>query len=57
VNIELKGDFDKEWTYSGIYKDELLENVLRGICMTSGMNYKINKKQITLTNPKQYEKP
>jgi ferric-dicitrate binding protein FerR (iron transport regulator) len=52
VNIELKGDFDKEWTYSGIYKDELLENVLRGICMTSGMNYKINKKQITITNPK-----
>jgi hypothetical protein len=52
VNIELKGDFDKEWTYSGIYKDELLENVLRGICMTSGMNYKIDKKQITLTNPK-----
>jgi ferric-dicitrate binding protein FerR (iron transport regulator) len=52
VNIELKGDFDKEWTYSGIYKDELLENVLRGICMTSDMNYKIDKKQITLTNPK-----
>jgi ferric-dicitrate binding protein FerR (iron transport regulator) len=52
VKIELKGDFDEKWTYSGIYKDEMLENVLRGICMTSGMNYKINKKQITLTNPK-----
>jgi ferric-dicitrate binding protein FerR (iron transport regulator) len=52
VNIELKGDFDEKWTYSGIYKDEMLENVLRGICMTSGMNYKINKKQITITNPK-----
>ena len=52
VKIELKGDFDEKWTYSGIYKDEMLENVLRGICMTSGMNYKINKKQIILTNPK-----
>lgn len=52
VKIELKGDFDKKWTYSGIYKDEMLENVLRGICMTSGMNYKIDKKHITLTSPK-----
>ena len=52
VKIELKGDFDEKWTYSGIYKDEMLENVLRGICMTSGMNYKIDKKQITITNPK-----
>jgi len=52
VKIDLKGVFDEKWTYSGIYKDEMLENVLRGICMTSGMNYKINKKQITITNPK-----
>jgi len=52
VNIELKGHFDENWTYSGIYKDEMLENVLRGICLTSGMKYKINKKQIILTNPK-----
>jgi ferric-dicitrate binding protein FerR (iron transport regulator) len=52
VNIELKGDFDQEWTYSGIYKDEMLENVLRGISMTSAINYKIDKKQITITNPK-----
>lgn len=52
VNIIFKGNPDKDWTYSGVYKDEMLENVLRGICMTSGMTYKIDKKKITITNPK-----
>ncbi|WP_373520445.1 FecR family protein [Aquiflexum sp.] len=52
VKIIFEGDFDDNWTYSGIYKDEMLENVLRGICMTSGMIYKIKNKQITITNPK-----
>lgn len=52
VNIELKGEFDENWTYSGVYKDEMLENVLRGICMTSGMDFRIAKKQVTITNPK-----
>lgn len=52
--ILLKGNIDPKWTYSGIYKNEMLENVLRGICMTSGMNYeiKIKSKQIIITNPK-----
>ncbi|ERM81077.1 hypothetical protein P872_20915 [Rhodonellum psychrophilum GCM71 = DSM 17998] len=52
VNIELKGSFDKNWSYSGVYEDEILENVLRGICLTSGMRYKIENKKITITNPK-----
>jgi transmembrane sensor len=52
VSITLKGHLGKDWTYSGVYKDEMLENVLRGICMTSGMTYEIDKKQITITNPK-----
>ncbi|MEB2787312.1 FecR family protein [Algoriphagus persicinus] len=52
VKIAVKGHFDKNLTYSGVYKDEMLENVLRGICMTSGMTYEIDKKQITITNPK-----
>ncbi len=52
VNIELKGGLDENWTYSGVYEDEMLENVLRGICMTSGMNYNIDNKQVTITNPK-----
>jgi ferric-dicitrate binding protein FerR (iron transport regulator) len=52
VKISVKGRFDPKWTYSGVYEDEMLENVLRGICMTSGMTYEIDKKQITITNPK-----
>lgn len=52
VKIAVMGRIDPKWTYSGVYKDEMLENVLRGICMTSGMTYEINNKQITITNPK-----
>jgi len=52
AKIAVRGRIDPKWTYSGVYKDEMLENVLRGICMTSGMTYEINKKQITITNPK-----
>lgn len=52
VKIDVKGRIDPKWTYSGVYEDEILENVLRGICMTSGMTFEINKKQITITNPK-----
>ena len=53
VKIQLNGKINSDWTYSGIYKDETLENVLRGIFLTSGINYKIeNKKSVTITNPK-----
>ncbi len=51
VEVELQGKFDKNWTYSGVYEDEILENVLHGICLTSGMKFSINKKKITITNP------
>jgi transmembrane sensor len=52
IRITVKGRIDPKWTYSGVYRDEMLENVLRGICMTSGMTYKIDNKHITITNPK-----
>ncbi|MCH6233164.1 FecR family protein [Cognataquiflexum rubidum] len=52
VQVEFKGVFDNNWTYSGIYEDEMLENVLRGICLTSGMKFSIENKKITITNPK-----
>ena len=53
VKIRLKGKINSDWTYSGIYKDETLENVLRGIFLTSGLSYKIeDKKSVTITNPK-----
>lgn len=52
VNVELRGDFDKNWTYSGVYENEIIDNVLRGISTTSGMTYKIDNKKITITSPK-----
>jgi transmembrane sensor len=55
VEIQFSGKFDERWSYSGIYEDELLENVLKGICLTSGMHYKIDDKKVTIYNPKSHE--
>ncbi|WP_439481257.1 FecR family protein [Cyclobacterium plantarum] len=52
IDLELEGKVSENWKYSGIYKDENLENVLRGICITSGWQYKIANRNITLYNPK-----
>jgi len=52
VKVQLDGQIDPDWSYSGIYKDETLENVLRGIFLTSGSNYKIEDKSVIITNPK-----
>ena len=52
VKVELIGKIDRDWSYSGIYKDETLENVLRGIFLTSGSSYKIEDKNVIITNPK-----
>ncbi len=52
VEMTLKGKVSSQWKYSGIYKDETLENVLRGIFITSGMQYNIENRKVTLYNPK-----
>lgn len=53
VEIQLKGKIKPDWTYSGIYQDETLENVLRGISLTSDLTYTIdNKENVIITNPK-----
>lgn len=52
VEVQLKGQIDSSWSYSGTYKDETLENVLRGIFLTSGSSYKIEDKKVIITNPK-----
>ncbi|MEX0882557.1 MAG: FecR family protein, partial [Cyclobacteriaceae bacterium] len=41
VEVSLEGRLSSNWVYSGTYSDESLENVLRGIAITSGMKYKI----------------
>jgi len=52
VKVQLDGQIDPNWSYSGIYKDETLENVLRGIFLTSGSSYQIEDKNVIITNPK-----
>lgn len=52
VEVQVKGRMPKNWVYTGVYRDELLENVLAGIFYTSGITYKIEGKKITIYNPK-----
>lgn len=51
VEIEVKGKMPKTWQYTGVYRDELLDNVLQGIFYTSGISYKIDGKKVTIYNP------
>jgi len=52
VEVQVKGRMPKNWVYTGVYRDELLENVLAGIFYTSGIKYKIDGKKVTIYNPK-----
>ncbi|MCL6261103.1 FecR domain-containing protein [Aquiflexum sp. TKW24L] len=51
VEIEVKGKISKDWVYSGQYKGETLENVLRGISHTSGLKYELTGKKVKITKP------
>lgn len=55
IKIKLQGKTDVKMTYSGIYKDENLENVLSGIFLSSELTYQIKDKIVTITNPLKYE--
>lgn len=52
VEVRINGRINSNWSYSGIYRDETLENVLRGIFLTSGLSYDIENKTVTITNPR-----
>lgn len=52
VEVQLEGRVVPDWSYSGVYKDETLENVLRGIFFTSGLKYHIEDRNVIITNPK-----
>jgi hypothetical protein len=51
VEIEAQGKISNNWSYSGTYKGENLENVLRGISITSGLNYELKGKKVKITKP------
>lgn len=52
VEITLEGKVEKAknqaWTYTGMYKNQNLANVLAGISYVKGFTYEINQKKITL---------
>ncbi|MDO6439567.1 DUF4974 domain-containing protein [Cyclobacterium sp. 1_MG-2023] len=48
VKLILQGNINTNITYSGTYKEESLENVLKGMLYTSGLAYKIEGKNITI---------
>lgn len=50
VEINTVGKFSGQWAYTGQYHDESLENVLEGIAQTSKIKYKIQGKEVEITN-------
>lgn len=48
VEISLHGDFPANWSYSGIYQDEALENVLLGLSRTTELTFSINDKKVEI---------
>ena len=50
VEIILKGEIRKSWVYSGTYVNESLENVLRGVNITSGLKFKIENRKVEMFN-------
>lgn len=50
VEIEIQGEFPRSWAYSGVYKDESLENVLEGIGQTSEIRYDLKGKKATISH-------
>lgn len=50
VEIEIKGAVNPRWTYSGVYHDEMLENILKGMSHTSGISYTIKNKKVIISN-------
>lgn len=50
VALQLEGNIRQGWVYSGTYKNESLENVLRGVNLTSGLKFKINNRKVKLYN-------
>ncbi|EPR65546.1 FecR family protein [Cyclobacterium qasimii] len=50
VELILSGKIRKSWVYSGTYQNESLENVLRGVNLTSGLNFRIENRKVELYN-------
>ncbi|UCS92200.1 FecR domain-containing protein [Echinicola marina] len=52
VKIINRKEMEEGWSYSGVYHNESLENVLEGISITSNFTFRIEDKTILIENPK-----
>ena len=50
IEVEVKGTFKNSWKYTGKYHDETLENVLKGIELTSDIRFRIDGKKVEIYN-------
>lgn len=50
VKIQAEGMVNSQWSYTGQYYDETLENVLEGIAQTSKIKYTIKGNEVSITN-------
>lgn len=50
VELNLNGKIREGWVYTGTYTNESLENVLRGVNITSGLRFSIEGKKVKLYN-------
>lgn len=50
IEIEMKGTLKKSWKYTGKFHDESLENVLKGIELTSDIRFRIDGKKVEIYN-------
>jgi ferric-dicitrate binding protein FerR (iron transport regulator) len=48
VEISLKGEFPQNWSYSGIYQDETLENVLLGLSRATELTFSLQDKKVEI---------
>jgi transmembrane sensor len=44
----INNSHDMQWSYTGLFKNEPVEQVLKTICLTEGINYSITDNEITL---------
>jgi transmembrane sensor len=49
VNITINGNPPTEWRFTGYFENEYLRNVLEVLCYGKSLNYKIERKNVTLS--------
>jgi transmembrane sensor len=48
-NVEIKNQSNRtNWSYTGTFKDEPLNDILKTVCLTEGITFNVNKNSITL---------